>query len=90
MFKKIKKKNQKYIKSYSWFNRYQAYTFEQDSRITHNHAYLYLLTIVDDLVNKGLRMQSQTKKQINYELNEVSLCNWRASNASYRKKKRIC
>ena len=46
MFKKIKKRIVKHIRSNSWFERYQADTVELDSRITHNHAYPYLLTIV--------------------------------------------
>ena len=47
--KKIKKRKGivKYIRSNSWFERYQADTVELDSRITHNHAYPYLLKIVD-------------------------------------------
>ena len=63
MFKNIKKKVVKYIRSNAWFEKYQADTVELDSRITHNHAYHYLLTIVDHYVNMGLHIQSQIKKQ---------------------------
>ena len=52
-----------YIRSNSRFERYQVDTVELDSRITHNHAYPYLLTIVDHYVNMGLHMQSQIKKK---------------------------
>ena len=45
--KKNKKRIVKYIRSNSWFERNHADTVELDSRITHNHAYPYLLTIVD-------------------------------------------
>ena len=49
-FRKEKKRIIMYISSNSWFERYQADTGELDSRITtHNHAYPYLLTIVDHL-----------------------------------------
>ena len=49
MFKRVKKRNRlvKYIRSNSWFDRYQAETIEIDSRITHNHTYPYILTNVD-------------------------------------------
>ena len=65
MFKKIKKRKRivMYIRSNSWFESYQVDTVELDSRITHNHAYPYLLKIVDHYVNMGLHIQSQTKKQ---------------------------
>ena len=51
MFTKIKKRKRivKYIRSNTCFERYQADTLELDSRITHNHAYPYLLTIADHL-----------------------------------------
>ena len=42
-----KEKIVKYIRSNSWFLKYQANTVELDNRITHNHAYPYLLIIVD-------------------------------------------
>ena len=35
------------MRSNSWFERYRADTVELDSRKTNNHAYPYLLTIVD-------------------------------------------
>ena len=41
------------MRSNSWFERYQADTAELDSRITHNHAYPYLLTIVDHFSKYG-------------------------------------
>ena len=65
MFKKIKKRKRivMYIRSNSRFERYQVDTVELDSRITHNHVYPYLLTIVDHYVNMGLHIQSQIKKQ---------------------------
>ena len=49
MFKRIKKRKRivKYIRSNSWFERYQADAVEINSRINHNHVYSYLLTIVD-------------------------------------------
>ena len=51
MFIKIQKRKRivKYIRSNSRIERYQADTIELDSRITHNHVYPYLLTIVDHL-----------------------------------------
>ena len=64
MFKKIKKRKRivMYIRSNSWFESYQVDTVELDSRITHNHAYPYLLTIVDHYVNMGLYIQYPDKK----------------------------
>ena len=49
MFQRVKKRKRivKYIRSNSWFERYQADTVELESRITHNHSYPYILTIVD-------------------------------------------
>ena len=49
MFTKIKKRKiiVKYIRSNACFERYQVDTVELDNRITNNHAYPYLLTIVD-------------------------------------------
>ena len=49
MFKKIKKRKRivKYIRSNSWFEGYQADNVEVNCRITNNHVYHYLLTIVD-------------------------------------------
>ena len=61
--KRLIKRIVKHIKSNAWFERYQADTVELDSRITHNHAYPYFLTIVDHYVNMGLYIQSQIKKQ---------------------------
>ena len=55
MFKKIKKRKRivMYIRSNSWFKRYQADTVELDSRKNNNHAYPYLLTIVDHFSKYG-------------------------------------
>ena len=55
MFKKIKKRKRivMHIRSNSWFESYQVDTVELDSRITHNHAYPYLLTIVDHFSKYG-------------------------------------
>ena len=93
MFKKIKKRKRilKYIRSNSLFERYQADSVELDSRITHNHAYPYLLTIVDHFSKYGFAYVIPVKKkQKQLELHGSSFCNWRASNASYRQWKRIC
>ena len=43
----------KYIRSNSLLERYQADTVELDNRITHNHSYPYLLTIVDHFNKYG-------------------------------------
>ena len=55
MFKRIKKRKRilMYIRSNSSFERYQAHTVKLDNRITHNHAYPYLLTIVDHFSKYG-------------------------------------
>ena len=42
-----------YIRSNSWFERYQADTVELDSRKTNSHTYPYLLTIVDHFSKYG-------------------------------------
>ena len=65
MFKMIKKRKRivKYIRSNSWFERYQADTVELDSKITHNHAYLYLLTIVDHFSKYWFAYSIPDKKQ---------------------------
>ena len=64
MFKKIKKRKRilQYTKSNAWFKRYQADTVELDSRITHNHAYPYLLTIVDHFSKYGFAYAISDKK----------------------------
>ena len=59
-----KKRIVKYIRSNSRIERYQADTIELNSRITHNHVYPYLLTIVDHFSKyMSLHMQSQTKNR---------------------------
>ena len=50
------------MRSNSWFERYQADTAELDSRITHNHAYPYLLTIVDHFSKYGFAYAIPDKK----------------------------
>ena len=64
MFKKIKKRKRivKYIRSNAWFERYQADTVELDSRITHNHSYHYILTIVDHFSKYGFAYAIPDKK----------------------------
>ena len=64
MFTKIKKRKRivKYIRSNAWFERYQADTVKLDSRITHNHAYPYLLTIVDHFSKYGFAYAIRDKK----------------------------
>ena len=64
MFTKIKKRKRivKYIRSNAWFERYQADTVELNSRITHNHAYPYLLTIVDHFSKYGFAYAIPDKK----------------------------
>ena len=64
MFKKIKERTRivKYIRSNSWFERYQAYTVELDSRKTHNHAYPYLLIIADHFSKYGFAYAIPDKK----------------------------
>ena len=64
MFTKIKKRKRivKYIRSNAWFERYQADTVELDSRITHNHACPYLLTIVDHFSKYGFAYAIPDKK----------------------------
>ena len=54
----------KYIKSNSWFERYQSGTIERDNRITHNHAYLYLLKIVDRFSKYGFAYATSDKKKL--------------------------
>ena len=65
MFKKIKKRKRivKYIRSNSWFKRYQADTVELDNRIIHNHTYPNLLTIVDHFSKYGFAYAISDKKQ---------------------------
>ena len=64
IFKKIKKRKRivKFIRSNSWFEGYWADTVELDSRITHNHAYPYLLTIVDHFSKYGFAYVILDKK----------------------------
>ena len=68
MFTKIKKRKRivKYIRSNSWFERYQADTVELDSRITHIHASPYLLTIVDHFSKYEFPYAIPDKKSRNY------------------------
>ena len=65
MFTKIKNRNWivMYIRSNAWFKRYQADTVELDSRITHNHAYPYLLTIADHFSKYGFAYAIPDKKE---------------------------
>ena len=65
MFTKIKERKRivKHIRSNAWFERYQADTVELDSRITHNHAYLYLLTIVHHFSKYGFAYAIPDKKK---------------------------
>ena len=51
-----------YIRSNSWFERYQADTVELDSKITHNHAYPYLYIIVDHFSKYGFAYAISVKK----------------------------
>ena len=54
-----------YIRSNSWFERYQADTVELDSRKTNNLAYPYLLTIVDHFSKYGFGYAIPDKKSKN-------------------------
>ena len=54
-----------YIRSNPWFERYQAGTIERDNRKSHNHAYLYLLTIVDCFSKYGFAYAIPDKKNRN-------------------------
>ena len=67
MFKRIKKRKRivMNIRSNSWLERYQADTVELDSRKTNNHAYPYLLTIVDHLSKYGFTYVIPEKKEEN-------------------------
>ena len=67
MFKKIKKRKRivKYIRSNSWFERYQADTVEVDSRKTNSHTYPYLLIVVDHFSKYGFAYAIPVKKQKN-------------------------
>ena len=64
MFHWVKKRKRivKYIRTISWFERYQADTVELDSRITHNHTYPYILTIVDHFSKYGFAYAIPDKK----------------------------
>ena len=73
-----------YIRSNSWFKRYQADTVELDSKKTNNLTYPYLLTIVDHFSKYGFAYTIPDKKAEtirNYMAQSFVL---RASNASYR------
>ena len=59
---RLRKRIVKYIRSNAWFERYQEDTVELDSRITHNHAYPYLLTIVDRYSKYGFVYAIPDKK----------------------------
>ena len=65
MFKRIK--NRKRIvmnmRSNPWFERYQADTVVLDSRTTNNHAYPYLLTIVDHFSKYGFTYAIPDKRK---------------------------
>ena len=64
MFQRVKKRKRivKYIRLNSWFERYQADTVELDSRISHNHTYPYILTIVDHFRKYGFAYAIPDKK----------------------------
>ena len=64
IFKRIKKRKRivMNIRSNAWFERYQADTVELDSRITHNHANPFLLTIVDHFSKYGFAYAIPVKK----------------------------
>ena len=59
---KIRKRIIKYIRSNSWIESYQAGTVELNNKITHNHAYPYLLTIVDHFSKYGFAYAIPYKK----------------------------
>ena len=64
MFQTFKKRSRinKYIKSSSWYERYQADTVELDSRITEDNKYPYLLTIVYHFSKYGFAYPIKDKK----------------------------
>ena len=68
MFQRVKKRIVKYIRSNSWFEQYQADTVELDSRITHNHTYPYILTIVDQFSKYGFVYAILDKKHKQLEI----------------------
>ena len=70
MFQTFKKRSRiiKYIKSSSWYERYQADTVELDSRITEDNKYPYLLTIVDHFSKYGIHILLRIKKQRQLEI----------------------
>ena len=86
MYKRIKKRKRivKYIRSNAWFERYQANTEELDSRKTNNHAYPYLLTIVDHFSKYGFAYAVQDKKTESIRNYMSQALVIRDSNASYR------
>ena len=92
MLKKIKKRRKfvKYIRSNSWFERYQADTVELENRITHNHTYPHLLTNFDCFSKYAFAYSIQEKKAeiIRNYMRQAFVI--RFSNASYRQWKRIC
>ena len=67
MFKRIKKRKRivMNIRSNSWFERYQADTVELDCSKANNHAYPYLLTIVDHFSKYGFAYSIPDKKSRN-------------------------
>ena len=64
MFQTFKKWSRiiKYIKSSSWYERYQANTVELESRITEDNKYPYLLIIVDHFSKHGFAYLIKDKK----------------------------
>ena len=92
MFKKIKRSKIiiKYIRSNSWFERYQSDNYELDNRITQNHAYPYLLTIVNYFCKYGFVYAIPDKKAETIRNYMAQAFVIGASNASYRQWKRIC
>ena len=64
MFQAFKKRSRiiEYIKSSSWYERYQADTVELNSIITEDKKYPYLLTIVDHFSKYGFAYPIKDKK----------------------------
>ena len=50
------------MRSNSWLERYQADTVELDNRITHNHAYPFLWTIIDHFSKYSFTYEIPEKK----------------------------
>ena len=65
MFKRIKKRKRivMNMRPTSWFERYQADTVKLDNRKTNNHAYPYLLTIVDNFSKYGFTYAIPDKRK---------------------------